>query len=212
DGNHTKVTMTINAPQTTLKSVWARAMCPANTTSYPATINLNDIGAVTEYVNGSERSINKRYEFDDNTTLNVGKSVQLNGVRWFSAVNVAANVALHVNNFEMVLENNPTDTTAKNELAKRAYIDNGFPKLDLAAGSSLTVANGGGRCTLGNVDMAASTRLFLSCNNYTQNNSSGGLLFGKVTSKATPPLVNIGLSPNSVPLADNLSYGFLYLG
>ncbi|MEG0897323.1 MAG: hypothetical protein RSF73_07250 [Ruthenibacterium sp.] len=212
DGNHTKVTMTINAPQTTLKSVWARAMCPANTTSYPATINLNDIGAVTEYVNGSERSINKRYESDDSTTLNIGKSVQLNGVRWFSAVNVAANAALHVNNFEMVLENNPTDATAKTELAKRAYIDNGFPKLNLAAGSSLTVANGGGRCTLGNVDMAVSTQLFLSCNNYTQNNTSGGLLFGKITSKATPPLVNIGLSPNSVPLADNLSYGFLYLG
>ncbi|MEG0721547.1 MAG: hypothetical protein RR446_07350, partial [Lachnospiraceae bacterium] len=214
DGNHSSVRMDINAPQTTLKSLWGRSMAKKNTTNYPATVNIMDIGTVKESVNGSNR-VNEQLAHDcsvnDKTTLNISKSVQLNGVSWFSTVNIAENMDLSVNYFEMVLGKMKTYDQAITELNKNTYYTNGFPQLNLAAGSALTVSQGGANCMMGNVNAQASSRISLSCDNYTQDNKAGGMLFGKITAQAAPNQLQIGLSPNSVPLA-NGDYGFFYLG
>ncbi|MEG1427459.1 MAG: hypothetical protein RSC76_07195, partial [Oscillospiraceae bacterium] len=53
--------------------------------------------------------------------------------------------------------------------------------------------------------------MYLSCDDYMKNDKSGGMLFGKIAAQAAPNQLQIGLSPNSVPLTSG-AYGFLYLG
>ncbi|MEG1137473.1 MAG: hypothetical protein RSD97_02895 [Lachnospiraceae bacterium] len=211
DGNHTSVRMDINAPQTTLKSLWGRAMTATNTTNYPTVINLNDIGTVTEYISGSQRSTNAKYYENDNTVLNINKSVQLNGVRWFSKVNIAENMDLSVNHFEMVLDHTISDAGAEREMGLHPYMTSGFPLLLLKNNSALNVSKGGGNCTFGNITAGNSSRISLSCDNYMTNDQAGGILFGKITANGVPNQLQIGLSPNTLPLASG-SYGYLYLG
>ncbi|MEG0167673.1 MAG: hypothetical protein RR709_07370, partial [Ruthenibacterium sp.] len=215
DGNHTGVQIVINAPKTTLKSIWARSMDENNTTIYPAIIDINDIGTVTDYVNGSNRSKKdpETYYTNDNTTLNVNKTVQMNGVRWFSTVNVAPKVNLFVNNFEMLFDKATIDTApVEYDLRQRTCMDSGFPQLNLKANSGLSVARGGVNCTIGNLNADSSAGLFLTCDNYQDVTKAGGYLFGKITAQAAPNDLNIGLAPNSTPLTNVDKYGFLYLG
>ncbi|MEG1651733.1 MAG: hypothetical protein RR287_07975, partial [Oscillospiraceae bacterium] len=211
-GTRNEVVIEINAPGVTLKEIWGRGADLRFNKVYKTTVNLNDIGTVTGYITGVNKARMESYAADGYSILNVNKTVKVEGVRWFSDVNIASNVNLYTNKLQMVGDGTENYNTGWVQTKLNADYNpaNNFSNLKIAYNGAANVLQGGASCMLGNVTTDSSGRLSLTCDSYLKSGTpAGGILFGKIT-KGTS--LTIAVTPNSAPIEANGKYAFLYVG